>query len=58
MAANAKYGFISAPDIRCSSREAGPLVTGNLIPALRLSRPQSGAQGANPPGKNLRYEFI
>src|SRR5207342_1498074 len=56
-AANARYGFTSAPGMRLSTRRLEPCPT-TRNPQVRLSRPQASVVGAQLPAMKRLYELI
>src|SRR5207342_2102795 len=56
-AANARYGFTSAPGMRVSTRRLEPCPT-TRKPQVRLSRPQASVVGAQLPTMKRLYELI
>src|SRR4029077_7170214 len=56
VAADARYGFTSPPEMRDPTRIAEPEPT-MRNPHVRLSRPQASVVGAHDPAANRLYEF-
>ena len=56
-AANARYGFASAPGMRVSARSAEPWPTMRK-PHVRLSYPHASVVGAQLPAAKRLYELI